>query len=222
MKTALIIGASRGIGHEFVRKLLADGCEVYATARGVASLDALKAEGTLPLKLDVAKSESVAGLAWQLDGEKIDFAAYVAGVFGSDAGAFEAPTNEHFDAVMNANVRGAMQVLPLVAPFVEAAKGKFAFITGCMGSVSDAQSSMGWVYRTSRAALNVAVHSARHDYLQLTLVTMNPGWAQTDMGDPGAPTSVQDSWAGMRRVIDQLTPADSGTFQSYDGRKMMC
>jgi len=54
----------------------------------------------------------------------------------------------------------------------------------------------------------------------MTLVTMNPGWVQTDMGGPGAPTSVRDSVAGMRRVIDRMTPSDSGSFQSYDGRKM--
>ncbi len=220
MKTALIIGASRGIGREFVRQLLADGWKVHATARDAASLAALKAEGALPLKLDVTVSESVAGLAWLLDGEKLDLAVYVAGVFGNEAGALHAPTDDVFDAVMHANVRGAMQVLPLVAPFVEAAKGKFAFITSGMGSIADAQSSMGWVYRASKAALNMAVHSARHDYPHITLVTMNPGWVQTDMGGPGAPTSVHDSVAGMRRVIDAMTPADSGSFQSYDGRKM--
>ena len=220
MKTALIIGASRGIGREFARQLLADGWKVFATARDAASLEALKAEGALPLKLDVAKSESVAALAWTLDGEKLDLAVYVAGVFGNDAGAAQAPTDDVFDAVMHANVRGAMQALPLVAPFVEAARGKFAFITSGMGSIADAQSSMGWVYRASKAALNMAVHSARHDYPQITLVTMNPGWVQTDMGGAGAPTSVQDSVAGMRHVIDRMTPSDSGSFQSYDGRKM--
>ncbi len=220
MKTALIIGASRGIGREFARQLLADGWKVHATARTQPALDALKADGALPLKLDVTKSESVAGLAWLLDGETIDLAVYVAGVFGSEAGAGEAPDDELFDAVMQANVRGAMQALPLVAPFVEAACGKFAFITSGMGSIADAQSSMGWIYRASKAALNMAVHAARHDYPGMTLVTMNPGWVQTDMGGPGAPTSVHDSVAGMRRVIDGLTPADSGSFQSYDGRKM--
>ncbi len=220
MKTALIIGASRGIGREFVRQLLADGWKVHATARDAASLAALKAEGALPLKLDVTASESVAGLAWLLDGEKLDLAVYVAGVFGNEAGALHPPTDDVFDAVMHANVRGAMQVLPLVAPFVEAAKGKFALITSGMGSIADAQSSMGWVYRASKAALNMAVHSARHDDPHITLVTMNAGWVQTDMGGPGAPTSVHDSVAGMRRVIDAMTPADSGSFQSYDGRKM--
>ncbi len=220
MQTALIIGASRGIGREFVRQLLAAGWRVFATARDAAALEALKADGALPLKLDVTRAESVAGLGWQLDGVKLDLAVYVAGVFGSDAGATEPPADDQFDAVMHANVRGAMQALPLVAPLIDNAGGRFAFITSGMGSIADAQSSMGWVYRASKAALNMAVHSARHDYPGVVLVTMNPGWVQTDMGGPGAPTSVQDSVAGMLRVIASLPAADSGSFQSYDGRQM--
>ncbi len=221
MKTALIIGASRGIGREFVRQLLADGWKVHATARDAAALDALKGDGALPMKLDVTKSESVAGLAWLLDGEKIDLAVYVAGVFGSYDGASEPPTLPMFDATMHANVLGAMQAIPLVAPLVSAARGKFAFITSGMGSIADAESSMGWVYRASKAALNMAVHSARKDYPNVTLVTMNPGWVRTDMGGASAPTSVTDSVSGMLKVIERLKPSDSGSFQSYDGRKML-
>jgi NAD(P)-dependent dehydrogenase (short-subunit alcohol dehydrogenase family) len=125
-----------------------------------------------------------------------------------------------FDATMHANVLGAMQAIPLVAPGVESAKGKFVFITSGMGSISEAESSMGWVYRASKAALNMAVHSARHDYPNMTLITMNPGWVKTDMGGAQAPTSVAQSVSGMLSVIEKTKPSESGSFQSYDGRKM--
>ena len=74
MRTALIIGASRGIGREFVRQLLSAGWKVFATARDEASLQALKEEGAHALKIDVAISESLAALSWQLDGERLDLA----------------------------------------------------------------------------------------------------------------------------------------------------
>jgi NAD(P)-dependent dehydrogenase (short-subunit alcohol dehydrogenase family) len=220
MRTALIIGASRGIGREFVRQLLAADWRVFATARDDTSLASLKEEGANALKIDVALPESLSALAWQLDGEKIDLAVYVAGVFGSYDGASASPLAPMFDSTMHANVLGAMQAIPLVAPFVGAARGKFAFITSGMGSIADAESSMGWVYRASKAALNMAVHSARNDYPNVTLVTMNPGWVRTDMGGASAPTSVADSVSGMLKVIERLKPSDSGSFQSYDGRKM--
>ncbi|MCX7209962.1 MAG: SDR family NAD(P)-dependent oxidoreductase, partial [Burkholderiales bacterium] len=160
MRTALIIGASRGIGREFVRQLLADGCKVYATARDDATLEALKQEGAHAMKIDVTVAESLASLPWQLDGERLDLVVYVAGVFGSYAGATEAPAVAEFDRVMHANVLGAMQAIPLLAPMVEEANGSFVFLTSVMGSIGATTASMGWVYRASKAALNMVVKAA--------------------------------------------------------------
>ncbi len=219
-RTALVIGASRGIGREFVRQLLADGWKVFATARDGESLSMLEGEGAHAMKIDVTKPESLAELPWRLDGEKIDLALYVAGVLPSWEGAAEAPTTAAFDATMQANVLGAMQALPLLAPFVAAAKGRFVFLSSVMGSIAAATGSTAWLYRASKAALNMAVHSARHDYPDVTLAVMHPGWVQTDMGGPGATVAVQDSVAGMLKVIATLEPSDSGSFQSFDGRKL--
>jgi len=219
-RTALVIGASRGIGREFVRQLLADGWKVFATARDETALAMLTQEGAQAMKIDVTKPESLAELPWRLDGEKIDLALYVAGVLPGWDGAAEPPTAAAFDATMQANVLGAMQALPLLAPFVAAAKGRFVFLSSVMGSIAGASTSTAWLYRASKAALNMAVYSARHDYPDLTLAVMHPGWVQTDMGGPSATVAVQDSVSGMLKVIATLTPADSGSFYSYDGKKI--
>ncbi len=219
-RTALVIGASRGIGREFVRQLLADGYKVVATARDKDALAMLAAEGAHAIGIDVTKPESLAELPWRLDGEKIDLALYVAGVLPGWEGAAEPPTAAAFDATMHANVLGAMQTLPLLAPFVADTKGRFVFITSVMGSIASATTSTAWIYRASKAALNMAVHSARNDYPDVTLAVMHPGWVQTDMGGPGATVAVQDSVAGMLKVIATLAPADTGAFLSYDGRAL--
>ncbi len=219
-RTALIIGASRGIGREFVRQLCADGWKVFATARDDASLAMLSDEGAHAIKTDVTKPESLAELPWRLDGEKIDLALYVAGVLPNWEGATESPSLADFDAAMHANVLGAMQSLPLLAPFVSDAKGRFIFITSVMGSIAEASGSTAWIYRASKAALNMAVYSARRDYPDLTLAVIHPGWVQTEMGGPGATVVVRDSVAGMRKVIETLKPSDSGVFLAYDGRKI--
>jgi NAD(P)-dependent dehydrogenase (short-subunit alcohol dehydrogenase family) len=220
MPTALIIGASRGIGHEFAQQLLTDGWKVIATARDDGAVAALRAAGAQPLKLDVADTESLSGLAWQLDGVKLDLAIYVAGVFGPRQAAKVPPTREDFDTVMHTNVLGAMQLIPTVAPMVEAAAGRFIFISSGMASIGELGSSGGWVYRTSKAALNMAVKAASFDYPQAVMVAMSPGWVQTDMGGPDASITVQQSVSEMRSVIETLTPQDSGTFRGHNGREL--
>lgn len=215
----LVIGASRGIGLELVRQYLDAGERVIATARDDAALERLRVLGAVPIKLDVASPASISGLAWQLDGEKIDMAFYVAGVM-SRGDALAPPTQPDFDLVMHTNVLGAMQTIPQVAPLVEAAQGRFAFISSDMGHIAGVSSSYSWTYRVSKAALNMAVAAARHNYPQAILVALSPGWVQTDMGGSGAPLTVLSSVAAMRATLARLTPADSGRFFGIDGQPM--
>ncbi|MFC5521729.1 SDR family oxidoreductase [Polaromonas jejuensis] len=220
MSTVLVIGASRGIGLEFVRQYLEAGARVIATARDEAGLARLKALGAQPLHVDVSEPASISGLAWQLDGEKIDVALYVAGVYAK-GGADTPPTREEFDRTLHTNVLGAMQTIPQVAPLVEAANhglgGKFAFISSGMGQIGAVDSSFGWTYRVSKAALNMAVAAAQHDYPRAIMVALCPGWVRTDLGGPQAPLSVQQSVSAMRATLAALTPAHKGQFLQHDG-----
>jgi NAD(P)-dependent dehydrogenase (short-subunit alcohol dehydrogenase family) len=218
VSTILVIGASRGIGFELARQYLAAGDRVIATVRSEAAAGALRDLGAEVLTVDVARSDSVSGLAWQLDGEKLDSAWYVAGVMDR-ANALSPPTQQDFDHVMHTNVLGAMQVLPQVAPLVEAAQGRFAFISSAMGQIAGVASSYSWTYRVSKAALNMAVASARQDYPQAVLVAMSPGWVQTDMGGAGAPLTVEQSAGAMRAALARLTRADSGAFVDMHGKR---
>jgi len=220
--TVLVLGASRGIGREFVRQYLAEGARVLATARDAASLQALRASGAEAFELDVADPASVSSLAWRLDGEAIDIALYVAGVITRE-GADTPPTQQAFDHLMHTNVLGAMQVIPQVAPRVQAAAhgkgGKFAFISSDMGHIGSVAASNCWTYRVSKAALNMAVAAAHHDYPGATMVTLSPGWVQTDMGGAAAALSAEDSVSAMRRTLGSLGRQDSGRFFRLDGRR---
>ena len=196
-RIALVTGASRGIGLEFVRQCLAAGDTVTATARTDAALAQLEALGATPLRIDVTQPASVSALGWQLDGEKFDLALYVAGVM-SRGGATQPPVQDDFDRVMRTNVWGAMQVIPQVAPLVEDAHGRFVFISSAMGHISEVASSYSWVYRASKAALNMAVASAQFDYPHAVMVTMSPGWVKTDMGGEAA------TFAGLAGMGDLI------------------
>jgi NAD(P)-dependent dehydrogenase (short-subunit alcohol dehydrogenase family) len=201
-----------------VRQYAASGARVVATARDEAGLRRLQALGARALRIDVTDAASIGGLGRQLDGEAVDVALYVAGVM-SRGGATQAPAQDEFDRVMRTNVWGAMQAIAQVAPRVAIAAGRFVFISSAMGHIAGAESSYSWVYRASKAALNMAVASARNDYPGATLVAMSPGWVQTDMGGAGAPLALRDSVAAMVSSIAALTPGESGAFLNYDGRR---
>lgn len=200
MRTILVIGASRGIGLELVRQYVEADDRVIATARDEAGLACLRDLGAEPKKLDVANPASVSGLSWQLDGEKIDIAYYVAGVF-SDDDAKSPPTQQVFDAMMHVNVLGAMQALPQVAPWVEEARGQFVFITSDFAQIGGVQSSRAWVYHVSKAALNMAVVAAQPDYPNAQFLLIHPGWVRTDMATAHAPLLPEDSVAAIRKTV---------------------
>ena len=218
MSTVLIIGASRGIGWELARQYAEAGERVIATARDDAALARLRGLGVhQALRVDVADAASISGLAWQLDGEKIDTALYVAGVT-SHGDATEPPTREAFDTVMHANVLGAMQAIPQVAPWL-APGGRFGFVSSVMGRIATVDNSRAWVYRTSKAALNMAVASAQSAWPNAIMVCLHPGWVQTDMGGGAAPVTPEASASGLRRVMAALTPADRGAYIQYDEQR---
>lgn len=217
MSLVLVIGASRGIGLELVRQYREAGHRVIATVRDAAGRERVQALGAQALTVNVSDPASVSGLAWQLDGEKIDVALYVAGVW-DEHGAATPPTREAFDRVMHTNVLGAMQALPQVAPLVEEAGGVFGFLSSEMSLISEAGSS-AWLYRVSKAALNMAVAAAQPAWPRATLVTLDPGWTQTDMGGSGAPLTVEQSVAGLIATIAGITPADRGRLLHHDGRR---
>ena len=220
MRTVLIVGASRGLGHEFVRGYCRDGWRVLATARDAASIAALDAMGAKTFSLDTTQPEQIAAMAWQLDGEKLDAAIIVAGVYGPRTEHVETILTEDFDQVMHTNVRGPMQLLPILLPLTDAAKGVLAVVSSKMGGIAEMNGTAGWLYRASKAALNAALKATSLETRGATCIALHPGWVRTDMGGSSAAIDPAHSVSGMRAVI-AAAAADhqkfNGHFVQYDG-----
>ena len=217
MKSILILGASRGLGRALTEAYLAQGQRVIATVRKSEDMAPLQALGAQVLQVDLADPASVSGLAWQLDGKSIDIALYVAGVWDGHAAGVP-PTQQQFDKVMHSNVLGFMQALPQIAPMVQETGGVIAAFSSEMSLLGSADES-AWLYRVSKAALNMAVASACQQWPGLTLLALDPGWTQTDMGGPGATVPLADSVKGLMNVLTQVQPEDRGSLWRYDGTK---
>lgn len=220
MKRALVIGASRGIGLEFVRQWRAEGWAVTATARSDAGLASIEALGARALRLDVASAASVAALAWPVEGEAFDAVVFVAGVYGPHTDGLQAPTQDEFDTVMHTNVLGAMRVLPQLQGAL-AAGAKLAVISSRMGSIGLRTSAAGWLYRASKAALNSVLKDVALELAgKATCIALHPGWVRTDMGGAGADLDVAAAVADMRRTLAGVRSADNGGFFNHDGQPL--
>ena len=216
----LIIGASRGLGFEFVRQYRAAGARITATARDDAALDRLSSHGARALKLDVADAASVSGLAWQIDGERFDVVVINAGVYGPSTTALDTPTVADFDAVMHTNVLGPMRVLPQIAEAL-APGARVAILSSKMGSMGLRASTSGWLYRASKAAVNSVMKDTSLVLAgKATVISFHPGWVRTDMGGSGADIDAATSVAGMRTVLASVKSGDTGSFFNYDGHRL--
>ncbi|MCZ8110129.1 MAG: SDR family oxidoreductase [Betaproteobacteria bacterium] len=216
----VIVGASRGIGLEFVRQYREAGAQVTATARSDEGLARITALGARALRVDVATAAGASALAWPIDGEAFDVAVLNAGVYGPRTSGLNTPSQAEFDAVMHTNVLGAMRVLPLLAEAL-APGARLAVISSRMGSMGLRANPSGWLYRASKAALNSLLKDASLALAGRALcVALHPGWVRTDMGGDGADLGVADSVATMRRTLAALTPADHGGFLNHDGQPL--
>lgn len=226
MPTIMITGANRGIGLELVRQYAADGWEVLACCRSPENAPELKqlaaANGNVSVHLlDVTNAQQRKVLATQLKGKPIDILFNSAGVSGSwSAQGFGHCQAEEWLDVLHINVVTPMLMMQDFAANVALSERKIiANMSSKMGSIADNTSGGSYLYRSSKAALNMVNKSAAHDLARkgISVVLLHPGWVRTDMGGPNGELSVEESVTALKRNLANVTFADSGRLLDIDG-----
>ncbi len=178
-RTAVVTGASSGIGAATARHLAREGFHVFCAARRTDRIEALAAEiGGTPVACDVTDEESVAGLAKAV-GDRLDVLVNNAG--GAFGGSPVAEANsDDWRRMFEVNVIGLMQVTRALLP---------ALVASGAGAILNVGSTAGRVAYEGGAGYTAAKHGTQvvNETLRLELydqpvrvMEIAPGMVKTD------------------------------------------
>ena len=219
MATILITGANRGIGFALAKAYRDEGHRVIGTVRDLSRAADLTDIGAEVRELDVTSDRSVKILRELLRGAPVDVLINNAGTSGSES--FGSLDYAAFSKVIETNVFGPLRVTETLVDNLAAGKmKKVASISSHMGSISTVNTPWAIPYRTSKAALNMAMRSVAIDLSMkgTTTLVLHPGIVETDMGGKGAPVKPHESAAGLKKVIEDSENMGELQFLDYQGR----
>ena len=232
MSQAVIFGASGGIGAALAGAVAASGRYQRVWAGSRAGTDA--PAGATPFAFDLTDEASIAAAA-SLVGPEVTLAIVATGILSDGPNfqpekTFKAQDPAAYARAFAVNATGPALIgkhfLPLL-PRRE--RAVFAAISARVGSISDNRLG-GWhAYRASKAALNMILRNFAIElgrtHQQAVIAALHPGTVATDLSAPftglreGQRLFTPDEAAGyLLKVIDGLTPADSGQAFAWDGQ----
>jgi NAD(P)-dependent dehydrogenase (short-subunit alcohol dehydrogenase family) len=221
-RRALIIGASRGIGLGLAEEFVERGWHVYASQRSASEHLALAAEDAEieVVTADVTDPATLEALAQQIEPGSLDVVLVNAGIMGPESQSAATATADEVTEMMMTNAVGPARAAKLMLPLLRDG-GTLAFTTSRMGSI--AQSSGGYhLYRMSKAAQNMlakGIFEQEARKREIAVLSLHPGWVQTDMGGPAAHLTIAESVAGLANVLE-ARHAPAHRFLAYDGSEI--
>lgn len=207
----LVVGASRGLGAEFVRQLLERGCKVVATVRNPLLPTELEKHPQLSVvQMDLGDAESVrACAAAQCEaGPPFTHIVHNAGVYGKTS-SLAAVTAEEMMEVFRINSVGPTLVAQAFTKcLAEPQDGGrvlpiLAMVSSKVGSVEDNRSGGGYSYRASKSAANIVAKSLSIDLNgKCSVVLLHPGYVRTAMTNFAGLIDADQSVEGMLGAIE--------------------
>jgi len=186
-RTAIVTGASSGLGDRFARVLHAAGATVVVAARRADRLDALAAdlgERVLAVRCDVAVDDDCAALhaaAVDAGGGRIDVLVNNAGIAGPKPAVDETP--DEFRRIIDVNLNGLFALSRLCGQtMIDQQRGSIVNVASVLGFVASAPITQASYCASKGAVINLtrelAVQWARRG---VRVNALAPGWFPSEM-----------------------------------------
>lgn len=243
--SALVTGASQGVGLAFVHALLARpncnlvyaACRTPQTANALAALARAHPQRLRVLALDVTRQPdfAIAADTIRRETDRLHLVLNVAGLLHDAARGIQPERRlEDFDAEglmagIAVNTLGvALAAKHFLKLLTHDQRAVFASLSARVGSIADNRLGGWYSYRMAKAAQNqftksFAIEAARRAP-KLIVAALHPGTVETALSKPFSGNVAADklftpeqSVGYLLGVIDGLTPADTGSFRAWDG-----
>lgn len=229
-RTAVITGASRGLGFCLVKRHLSAGDYVYALVRSRSEqLDSLaqKAVNLKILSCDVSSTYAVqqATETVRESGRTVDLLYNNAGVNLDikDEFTFEQTNFDILDRTFTINSAGPMRVLKAFAPLLKNGSTVISISSGVASLTLCTDAKEEYAYRMSKAALNMAMRLFDNTVRERGIRTLivDPGWMHTDLCGPEAPCDPEENAGHIMHLADHIDelPPDS-MFVNFLGEQL--
>lgn len=206
-KTALVTGASTGMGAAIAERLAKRGLTVHAVARNEDRLKELaERTGALPHVLDLTKT---AELAAELGGLEVDVLVNCAGV--SRPGNILDSTEEDLDEIIDVNLRALLQLTRLILPgMVQRDLGHIVNISSIAGLYNFYGHT---AYHATKAAVHQISRQLRNDTVgkRIRVTEICPGRVETEIFGRnlgGSPEAMEEAWQTYYEGYESLTTDD--------------
>ena len=247
MQDALVLGASQGIGFGFVQHLLNQEtiAQVYATYRSSESAAPLLAlaqqygDRLTCIELEITDEDQIIRCLQQVAADlrasdrQLGWVINCIGMLHQGdlqpEKSLRQIKTEQLLTYFQVNSIGSILLAKHLATMIKTTdRVIFATISAKVGSITDNQLGGWYGYRASKAALNMFMRSIAIEYRRTCkgaiVVVLHPGTTETGLSEPfrrGVPPeklfSIDRSVGQLMKVMDGLSPEDSGEFFSWDG-----
>src|SRR3954447_7052578 len=228
MKTALITGANKGIGHEAARQLAAKGFHVFVGARNAkagrkaAEEIAKKCGKATFLEIDVADNDSVATAARELSTieDHLDVLVNNAGIIVDGDDAILEISDDLFRKTLETNTLGALRVTRAFLPLLRKGKApRVVNVSSGGGQLADGADGWAPAYCISKTALNGVTVQLAAALPNFAVNSVCPGWVRTEMGGSNATRSVAEGASGIVWLALEAPQDQTGKF--FKDRKVI-